>query len=43
MNIKAKNNILKLRLPEFSGEWEEKGLGNILKIINNHIALRRLS
>jgi type I restriction enzyme, S subunit len=32
MNIKAKNNIPKLRFLEFSGDWHGKRIGDVLKV-----------
>ncbi|MBR9266652.1 restriction endonuclease subunit S, partial [Staphylococcus aureus] len=32
MSNTQKKNVPELRFPEFEGEWEEKQLGNIIKI-----------
>ncbi|MBR9081149.1 restriction endonuclease subunit S, partial [Staphylococcus aureus] len=32
MSNTQKKNVPELRFPEFEGEWEEKQLGNIIKV-----------
>ncbi|HLS53665.1 MAG TPA: hypothetical protein VK031_06810, partial [Tissierellaceae bacterium] len=33
-NLKKKRRVPELRFPEFSGEWEEKRLGEVLEFKN---------